>query len=94
MSLRSISKRTDWEQMTKEVYALIARLRRKPLKLGYQCFPGGILNAYREGDLTFKGAVKALENWKDREVQKALVTNEEPVIHVESQHDMRLRMGF
>lgn len=94
MSLRSIKKRTDWEQMTKEVAALIARLRRKPNKLGYQCHPGSILNAYREGDITFNKAVKELERWKDWKVQEALLAREKPIIHSESQRDMRLRMGF
>lgn len=94
VSLRSIRKRTDWGQMEKEVAALIARLRRKPQKLGYQCSPGGILNAYREGDITFNKAVKELERWKNRKVQNALSVREEPLIHAESQHDMRLRMGF
>ena len=32
-------------------------------KIGYQCNPGGILNAYREGDLNFKEACRALDKW-------------------------------
>ena len=94
MSLRSIKKRTDWEQMEKEVAALIARLRRKPQKLGYQCSPGGILNAYREGDITINKAVKELERWKDRKVKDAIWAKEQPAVVAESQRDMRLRMGF
>ncbi len=31
------------------------------LKLGYKVSPGGILNAYREGDLTFNEAVAELK---------------------------------
>jgi hypothetical protein len=59
-------KRTDWQQMIQEVNALNRRLQKKPreLKLGYQCSSGGILNAYREGNLTFRGAVAALKRWR------------------------------
>ena len=32
------------------------------LALGYTCSHGGILNAYREGDLTFNEAVAELES--------------------------------
>jgi len=32
------------------------------LKLGYVNSYGGVLNAYREGDLTFKEAISELEN--------------------------------
>ena len=73
-SLTSIKKRTDWSKMSKEVRALITRLRRRPQKLGFiQCSPGGILNAYREGDITFNRAVKELERWKDNEIKEALL---------------------
>lgn len=59
-------KRTDWDCMAKEVISLIRRLQKKPreMRLGYQRSPGGIINAYREGDITFKKAVLELERWK------------------------------
>mgnify|MGYP001565002216 CR=1 FL=1 len=61
------SKRTDWDKMVSEVGDLIERLRQKPerLRLGYQQSPESILNAFREGDLDFRGAVLALKRWRD-----------------------------
>ena len=94
MSLRSIRQRTDWEQMAKEIVALIARLRQKPQKLDYPFSPEGILNAYRGGDITFNKAVKRLEAWKNRKLREAFSAKEEPLMVAESQHDHRLRMGF
>jgi len=40
-------------------------LQEKPddKKLPFQRSPGGILNAYREGDLSFDDAVMHLEDW-------------------------------
>jgi len=64
MKKSEIRKRTDWEQMALEVLALIKRLQKKPVKTLYYFCPGSILKAYREGDLTFKKAVRALETWK------------------------------
>jgi len=60
------SKATKWDGVIAMVDAGLQILKRKPrrLKIGYQCSPGGILNAYREGDLTFKQAVQALKKWK------------------------------
>ena len=51
--------------MRAERIALHQRLEEKPdsEKMGYACCPGGILNAYREADITFKQAVKAIEEW-------------------------------
>lgn len=60
----NIDLRTDWENMVKEVGALIQRLQAKPVKLAYSFTPGSILNAYREGDLSFNEAVERLEQWK------------------------------
>lgn len=96
MSLRSIKKRTDWEQMGKEVEALITRLRKKPKKSGYGLYdhPLSILMGYQEGDINHNEAIKALEKWKDEEVKNALSAREDPLVHAESQRDMRLRMGF
>lgn len=66
---------TDWEEMEEEVYRLIKRLQRKPNKAGYRLNPGSILNAYREGDLTFAKSVKALKQWhrwKNEQEKKSL----------------------
>lgn len=62
-----IDERTDWDQMIKEVNFLIKRLQQKPdsEKAGHSPNPGSILNAYREGDLTFNEAVEELERWKE-----------------------------
>jgi hypothetical protein len=69
-------------------------LQKKPKKIGYQSSPGDILNAYREGDITFEEAVKELEAWKFRKVKDALLAKKESPIVIESQREMRLRMGF
>jgi hypothetical protein len=70
--LGDIGKRTDWDVMAEEVNALIGRLRRKPknAKCGVGLSSGSILNAYVEGDITFKQAVKMLEQWKRRKQTK------------------------
>jgi hypothetical protein len=54
-----------WNSMRNELNELHQRLQEKPdsEKMGYACCPGGILNAYREADITFKQAVKAIEEW-------------------------------
>ena len=61
-----ISKRTDWDQMIKEVKSLIEGLRYKPKskKALHYLDPGSILNAFREGDLTFDEAITELKKWK------------------------------
>ena len=66
------TRRTDWQGIVKIVNTLVPKLRRKPrsLKIGYSASPGGILNAYREGDLTFKQAVKELERWHRRKIKQ------------------------
>lgn len=53
----------DWDELVNQVNDLHGMLAEKPrqLRIGYQCSPGGILNAYREGDLTFNEAVKEIE---------------------------------
>ncbi len=52
-----------WEKRIDEVNRLHAELQKKPdhLKKGYALAPAGILNAYREGDLSFDEAVKFLQ---------------------------------
>jgi hypothetical protein len=54
-----------WNSMLNELNELHTRLEQKPdsEKMGYACCPGGILNAYREADITFAQAVKAIEDW-------------------------------
>lgn len=58
----------NWKALVEQANDISSLLRRKPQrhKIGYQCSPSGILNAYREGDLTFKQAVRELERWKAR----------------------------
>jgi hypothetical protein len=67
--------RTDWDTMADEVHELIVRLRQKPEKRGYQLSPGGILNAYREGDITFEEAVANIEA-RSREAELAQVRSD------------------
>ena len=58
----------NWTALIEEINKKHALLKRKPrrLKLGYQISPEGILNAFREGDLTFKQAADSLRRWKKR----------------------------
>ncbi len=65
-SVRQIQESAFWSGLTEAVNTLHEKLQRKPkhLRIGHASNPSSILNAYREGDLTFKEAVKALENWK------------------------------
>jgi hypothetical protein len=53
----------DWYGLTDAANAIRTLLNRKPRsrRLGYRVCPGGILNAYREGDLSFSRAVRAIE---------------------------------
>lgn len=61
-------KERDWKALVNAVNELHVLVQHKPRseRSGFQLSPGGILNAYREGDLTFKQAVKHLENWAQR----------------------------
>jgi hypothetical protein len=66
-----LEKRVDqqyWGGLTEALNFLHSELQRKPrhIRSPYQLSPGGILNAYREGDISFKRAVKDLESWKKR----------------------------
>jgi hypothetical protein len=58
-----VSHREDWDQMKSEVDGLIKRLSQKPLalKLGHHASPVGILNTYREKDLSLMEAVRRFE---------------------------------
>ena len=55
----------SWEFFVNAANNIRQALDYKPseCKIGYQCSPGGILNAYREGDLDFQEAYNALEKW-------------------------------
>ncbi|HRH25636.1 MAG TPA: hypothetical protein PLD99_01620 [Parcubacteria group bacterium] len=65
-SVRQIQESAFWSGLTEAVNTLHNTLQRKPkrLRIVFTDNPGSILNAYREGDLTFKQAVKQLEKWK------------------------------
>ena len=62
-----------WEYFVNAANFIRAALDYKPsdIKVGYQLSPGGILNAYREGDLNFEEACRELErcgcNLQDKE---------------------------
>ena len=53
----------EWEQKREEINRLLRELQLKPIeaKRGYQLSVGGILNAYREGDISFEDACNLLE---------------------------------
>ncbi|MFA6406740.1 MAG: hypothetical protein WCW34_04455 [Patescibacteria group bacterium] len=61
-------KERDWKALVNAVNELHALVQHKPRneRVPFQLSPGGILNAYREGDLTFKQAIKHLKNWAQR----------------------------
>ena len=61
-----------WDGIVNSVNILMVILKRKPkqFKSGYQGSPEGILNAYREGDVTFDQAVKEIESWKNRQLNR------------------------
>lgn len=58
-------KERDWDALVVALNELHSVVQRKPRskKIGFALNPGGILNAYREGDLTFNQAVKHLVRW-------------------------------
>ena len=54
------------KQLEDEIFEKMTELRKlkqdnPDMKRGYAFHPGGILNAYRECDLTFEEAVRAIE---------------------------------
>ena len=53
----------EWEEKVEQVNKLHTELQQKPEaeKKGYSRHPGGVLNAYREGDLSFDEAVQELQ---------------------------------
>ena len=54
-----------WKQMRNQLNELHEKLSQKPEneKMGFAFCPGGVLNAYREGDITFERAVEVLNEW-------------------------------
>lgn len=50
----------DWELEVNKLNEIHRELQSKPRKKGFQLSPGGILNAYREGDLSFNDACNML----------------------------------
>lgn len=65
-------KKKNWDALVVAVNELHSIVQRKPRdeKGPFQLSPGGILNAYREGDVTFKQAVKHLERWAKRQTTR------------------------
>lgn len=53
----------EWEEKIEQLNKLHTEVQQKPdsEKKGYSLHPGGILNAYREGDLSFKEAILELQ---------------------------------
>ena len=53
----------EWDKKTEQLNKLHVELQHKPAaeKKGYSLRPGGILNAYREGDLSFDEAIEELQ---------------------------------
>lgn len=76
-----VTKETEmWDSMRKELNELHERLKGKPdgEKMGYAGCPGGVLNAYREADITFEQAVKAIEEWAVSQPSTIWQTTEPP----------------
>jgi hypothetical protein len=58
---------SEWYGLVRAANSLQMVLAKKPghLKAGISYHPGSILNAYREGDVTFEEGVKLLTEWKE-----------------------------
>ena len=54
-----------YTRLVEQANAIRKQLDEKPasMKIGYIRVPGGILNAYREGDINFEEAKTALHKW-------------------------------
>lgn len=65
-------KEKDWDALVTAVNELHSLVQRKPRnkRTAFQLSPGGILNAYREGDVTFKQAVRHLKGWARRQASR------------------------
>jgi|GEM_PF-5288056 len=60
---------SEWLGLVEAANAISGILKRKPkvLRKGFGLHPGGILNAFREGDVSFRQAVKQLHVWHRRQ---------------------------
>jgi hypothetical protein len=65
-SLPTPGDKFGWEDLRRQVNRLHGKLQRQPkcFKFGFHLSPGGVLNAYCEGDLSFADAVSYLQEWK------------------------------
>jgi len=63
-----------WVNLVDKLNEIHAELQTKPdkYKIGYSLSFGGILNAYREGDLNFEKAIKELKKAMFYEEQKMI----------------------
>jgi hypothetical protein len=54
-----------WNSKREELNKLLKELQQKPQSeiIGHIKTPPGILNAYREGDVSFNDAIKELREW-------------------------------
>lgn len=61
-----------WDSKREQVNKLVEELQGKPneFMLGHFEYPESILNAYREGDVSFGDAVQELQRWSYRFVEK------------------------
>lgn len=57
----------DWEKLVDAINIVHKLITTKPphVKAAFSLDPGSILNAYREGDVTFFDAIHYLEKWKE-----------------------------
>ncbi len=60
--------RRYWEGLVVGLNCIHSKLQRKPrrFRTGHMLHPAGILSAYRDGDVSFKQAIRELEQWKKR----------------------------
>lgn len=67
-----MSKLKYWNLMRNEINNLHKKLLQKPAseRMGYPLVAGGILNAYREGDVSFDDAIEQLKEWAFRFVEE------------------------
>lgn len=67
MSVIAMSE-AHYRGLVDQVNRAIEELQRKPVeyRAGFYLEPGSILNAYREGDVTFDEAKKRLHEWREK----------------------------
>jgi len=68
------TKKEYWDTLVDKLNEIHAKLKTKPdkYKVGYSLSFGGILNAYREGDLNFEEAIKELKKAMFYEARKMI----------------------